>query len=185
VCTPAREFGPAVPPRPPRGRPDDVDGRPVHLLPGYSNPGVRPGRPGGGAGGEAPATRGEAEQKGKSETGPRFSRTSPAPSLVDLVRAYSNRLDLLDELVTALQQLQRAVQAEQQAPPQRISVQSTASDSQPRRVGDRLGTAAVSQLVTDFAGGMPKRVLAERYGVSESSIKRLLRQHRTEAATSA
>ena len=44
-----------------------------------------------------------------------------------------------------------------------------------RRVSDRLGPEELEQLVGAFQRGTSKRQLAERYGISESSVKRLIR----------
>jgi transposase len=52
-------------------------------------------------------------------------------------------------------------------------------------VGDRLTEADERQLVAAFHAGTSKRKLAERYDISESSVKRLLRRHRTETTPSA
>jgi hypothetical protein len=92
---------------------------------------------------------------------------------VDLIQAYSNRRDLADSLVSAVQQLRRA-QAETGEPP--FSVRSARSPSQ-WQVGDRLSEADTERLITAFAAGTSKRKLAERYGISERSVKRLIRQH--------
>jgi uncharacterized protein (DUF433 family) len=47
--------------------------------------------------------------------------------------------------------------------------------SEPRRVVDRLGDGAVRELVEARQAGAKLRELAERYEISESSLKRLLR----------
>jgi hypothetical protein len=44
------------------------------------------------------------------------------------------------------------------------------------RVLDRLSEEDVTQLVTAFKTGIPKRVLAERYGIGIKSVKGLLRE---------
>lgn len=44
-------------------------------------------------------------------------------------------------------------------------------------VRDRLGEATVRRLVADFDTGAPKSKLAQQYGISQSSIKRLVRQY--------
>jgi hypothetical protein len=46
-------------------------------------------------------------------------------------------------------------------------------------VGDRLSEADIERLVTAFTVGTSKRGLAERYGISESSVKRLIRAARS------
>jgi hypothetical protein len=45
------------------------------------------------------------------------------------------------------------------------------------RVGDRLSEVDVQRLIAAFAAGTSKWRLAERYCISESSVKRLIRQH--------
>jgi Mor family transcriptional regulator len=45
----------------------------------------------------------------------------------------------------------------------------------PRRVADRLGEEAVHEMIEARRAGAKLRELVERYQVSESSLKRLLR----------
>ena len=45
----------------------------------------------------------------------------------------------------------------------------------PKRVRVRLGDAAVDELVAAFVAGTTREMLVDRYGVSLSSVKRLLR----------
>jgi transcriptional regulator with XRE-family HTH domain len=92
--------------------------------------------------------------------------------MVDLIQAYSNRRDLVDSLVSAVQQLRRS-QAEAGEPS--FSVRSAKSPSQ-WRVEDRLSEADTERLVEAFTAGTSKRKLAERYGISKSSVKRLIRK---------
>jgi DNA invertase Pin-like site-specific DNA recombinase len=92
---------------------------------------------------------------------------------VDLMGAYSNRQDLADSLVSTMQQLRQAQAQGGESVP---SMRSTRSHRQ-WRVGDRLGEAEIEELIGAFTAGMSKRKLAERYGISESSVKRLIRQH--------
>jgi hypothetical protein len=93
---------------------------------------------------------------------------------VDLIQAYLNRGDLVDALVSAVQQLQRA---EAQTGEPAFSLRSTQASSQ-WRVGNRLSEVDQARLIADFAVGTSKRKLAERYGISESSVKRLIRRRR-------
>jgi hypothetical protein len=93
---------------------------------------------------------------------------------VDLIRAYSNRRDLADALVSTVQQLR---QAQTQSNGTAYSVRSTPLSTRQWRVGDRMSEAEIEQLVAAFTAGTSKRKLAERYGISESSVKRLVRQH--------
>jgi len=92
---------------------------------------------------------------------------------VDLIEAYSKRRDLADALVSAVRQLRQA-QAQTREP-----VPSLRSDlsHRPWRVGDRLSEIDTERLIATFTAGTSKRKLAERYGISESSVKRLIRQH--------
>lgn len=46
-----------------------------------------------------------------------------------------------------------------------------------QRVRTRLGDDEVAELIAEFVAGAPKRVLVDQYGVSLSSVKRLLRRH--------
>jgi DNA-binding NarL/FixJ family response regulator len=95
-------------------------------------------------------------------------------TLMDLMAVYSNRRDLADALVSAVQQLRKA-QAQTEASVQ--SVRSAPPSTRQWRVGDRLSQDDGEQLVVAFTAGTPKRELAERYGISESSVKRLIRRH--------
>jgi predicted DNA binding protein len=94
---------------------------------------------------------------------------------VDLVTAYSKRPDLADSLVRAVQQIERA---RDRASGQTVSVRSTAKSGRQWRVADRLADADIRVLVAAFERGTPKWKLAEQYGISESSVKRLVRKHR-------
>jgi hypothetical protein len=58
------------------------------------------------------------------------------------------------------------------------STASPRSTRRPWRVVDRLGEQNISDLLRNSRAGTTQRVLAKRYGISESSVKRLLR-HRT------
>jgi len=87
--------------------------------------------------------------------------------------AYLNRRDLADTLVSTVQQLRHA-QAQTGEPA--FSVRSAHSPRQ-WQVGDRLSEADAGRLVAALTAGTSKRKLAERCGISESSVKRLIRQH--------
>jgi hypothetical protein len=73
-----------------------------------------------------------------------------------------------------LQQLRQA-QAQTSGPAN--SVRSTPLSTRQWRVGDRMSEADTEQLVAAFTTGTSKWKLAERYGISESSVKRLIREH--------
>lgn len=96
---------------------------------------------------------------------------------MELVTAYSNRLNLASSLVTALDQLR---QAQADATTVSDSVRSTGRSTRQWRVSNRLSEADMRLLVDAFESGTPKWKLAEQYGVSESSVKRLVRRHRKE-----
>ena len=93
--------------------------------------------------------------------------------------AYSNRPDLADSLVRAVRQLRQA--QEQQGGVSR-SVRSTGRSERDWRVSDRLTEADIRLLIAAFESGTPKWKLAEHYGISESSVKRLVRKHRAQQA---
>jgi hypothetical protein len=44
-----------------------------------------------------------------------------------------------------------------------------------QRVRERLGEQSIADLVAAFKAGVPKRALADRYGINLKSIKQLLR----------
>jgi hypothetical protein len=84
-----------------------------------------------------------------------------------------NRPDLADSLVSAVRQIRRAqVQGGEPA----FGVRSNQNSSQ-SRLSDRLSEADLGHLVAAFAAGTTKRELAARYDISDSSVKRLIRQH--------
>lgn len=92
--------------------------------------------------------------------------------MVDLLMAYSKRLDLLSELVSAVERV-RAGDGEE---PERV--RSVRSDQAPRvwRVSDRLDEVDLCTLTSCYRSGMTARELAERFAISKSSVKRLLRE---------
>lgn len=95
---------------------------------------------------------------------------------MDLVGPYSKRQDLADQLRRVLDRLGRAHQEPAQDPER--SVRTTAKAAVPHRVLDRLGEQAVHELVEAFRAGTPQWRLAERYEISLSSVKRMLREMR-------
>lgn len=92
---------------------------------------------------------------------------------MDLIGSYSNRQDLADALVSAVQQLRKA--QEQPIEPA-LSVRSAKSPGQ-WRIGDRLSEADLEQLLAAFTAGMSKKKLAERYGISRGSVRRLIERY--------
>ena len=86
----------------------------------------------------------------------------------------------MSELVSAVERLRVGDPGE----PVWMSVRSEGPRVQ-QRVMDRLGEAGVRRLASEFQAGATKRELAERYAMSESTVKRLLRKRgirRTPAA---
>jgi hypothetical protein len=92
--------------------------------------------------------------------------------LVHLVRFYSKLPGMADDLRRSVDQLERARMASE---PVAISVRSTGKGLQDWRVRDRLTDQEQRALADAFMAGTAKWKLAERYGVSVSGVKRLLR----------
>ena len=91
--------------------------------------------------------------------------------MVELLRRYSSRESPLKLLVNALERIRAADQTDEPG------VQNTAS-CEPWRLGDRLSPTDVAQLIAGLRAGTAKHVLADRYNISISSVKRLLRKLR-------
>jgi hypothetical protein len=91
---------------------------------------------------------------------------------VDLLIAYSKHLDLVSELVNAVERLRAS------DPRELETVRSVRSEQTPRvwRVRDRLNEADMHNLVSGYRTGTTARELAEQFNISKSSIKRLLRE---------
>lgn len=91
---------------------------------------------------------------------------------MELLRRYSNRSDLLKHLVSVLERISEETPASDEAP-------QLASADGPRpqawRVSDRLSSADIKILVTSYLAGGTIRDLAEQYGISTTSVKRVLR----------
>lgn len=92
--------------------------------------------------------------------------------MVHALLSYSKRPDLATDLETVVNQLSRALSRSQ--PVRRISVHSEAP---PRawRIADRFDEAELRTLVVNFQAGLSIMQLAAQYGISRSSIKRLLK----------
>jgi DNA-directed RNA polymerase specialized sigma24 family protein len=91
---------------------------------------------------------------------------------VNLLIAYSKRLDLVSELVSAVERL-RAKDADEPE-----TGRSVRSEQAPCvwRVSDRLSEAELHSLVSHYLAGITARELAEQFKISKSSVKRLLRE---------
>jgi hypothetical protein len=92
---------------------------------------------------------------------------------VDLIGTYSNHRNRADLLKRTRRWLSEGRQAPIQDP--KVTVRARPEGIVPRRVVDRLGEEAVRELVEARRAGAKLRELVERYGVSESSLKRLFR----------
>jgi hypothetical protein len=94
--------------------------------------------------------------------------------LVELCSRYSNRDDLLKPLVNVLDRINSE-------PPMCDPVDQLPSadglDPQTWRISDRVSPEGSKALVQSYLAGSTIRVLAEQYGISGSSVKRLLREH--------
>ena len=91
---------------------------------------------------------------------------------MDLLIAYSKRLDLLSSLVSAVGQL-RAADAYESERGRSVCSEQSASVW---RVSDRLSETDLCSLVSSYRAGTTARELAEQFNISKSSIKRLLRE---------
>ncbi len=91
---------------------------------------------------------------------------------MDLLGAYSKRLDLVSELVNAVDRL-RATNV--QEPEKGRSVRSEQAQ-RPWRVSDRLSEADLCNLALRYRAGTTGRELAEQFKISKSTVKRLLRE---------
>jgi hypothetical protein len=85
--------------------------------------------------------------------------------------AYSKRLDLLSELVSAVERVR--VEGSQEL----VTGRSVRSDQAPRlwRVSDRLDEADLCKLISCYRSGTTARELTQWFNISKSSVKRLLR----------
>jgi hypothetical protein len=89
---------------------------------------------------------------------------------VEVLRRYSNRSDLVRSVQTVLEWIDISDQADEPG------VCSTGRGGGQTPLRKRLTEAEMAELVASFRAGTPKYVLAERYGISPSSVKRILKQ---------
>ena len=94
---------------------------------------------------------------------------------MDVAWTWSKRQDLADQLRSRVRRL--AGQEPNPAEDRQLSPRTTAKAAVPKRVTDRLGEAAVRELIEARRVGVKLRDLAGRYLISESSVKRVLRAH--------
>ena len=92
--------------------------------------------------------------------------------LVELLSRYSNRLDLLEPLHDVLRRIEAG---DRENLPGLEEHCSSAGD--PRRVCERLTGADIHDLLNQYRAGVTMRELAEQYGISHASVKRILARH--------
>ena len=92
--------------------------------------------------------------------------------LVELCRRYSNRQDLVNPLVNVLEKIKNG------APDPRDDLVPV-NGTQPGvwRITDRLSPSDIESLVESYRSGSTMNAVAERYGVSVATVKRLAREH--------
>jgi transcriptional regulator of aromatic amino acid metabolism len=93
--------------------------------------------------------------------------------MVELLHRYSNPSHFLKPLVSVLRKIKSgAMDAD-------LSGFGTVQGKQPSvwRLVDRLSEQEVAALLDTYRAGTPSRVLAVRYSISPTSVKRLLREH--------
>ena len=90
---------------------------------------------------------------------------------MEVLRRYSN----LSGLSTSVQDVLRRIEENDQA--DEPGVCSTGRGGGLVPVRERLSEANLDELATSFRDGTSKHELAARYGISLSSVKRVLRQH--------
>jgi DNA invertase Pin-like site-specific DNA recombinase len=104
---------------------------------------------------------------------------------VELLRRFSNREMAVDQ---AKRVLERMAANDRTDIPTMLnggtSVDAAGADPQPWRVADRLGADELDRLLADWRNGTAKTTLARRYGISLSSVKRILRRRREGEADS-
>jgi hypothetical protein len=92
--------------------------------------------------------------------------------LVEVMSRYSNRPDLLGPL---LDLLRRIAEGDREDEPGGVESREGGS----LRPSDRLSEADVCEIMARFGAGTAKHKLAAEYGISLSTVKRLLRRYRS------
>jgi len=91
-------------------------------------------------------------------------------NVVELVRRYSNRADLRERLAQTQSRVrQPGVQDHEPS--------NAVWGRTPGLRRNRLTDGDIEHLIAEFLAGTSKRVLAERYAVSFSTVKNILRKH--------
>jgi len=91
---------------------------------------------------------------------------------VEVLRRYSNQKDLHEQLLAVLRRIEARDQEDEPG------VRSTGRGGGLAPVQERLSDADVHEIITRFRAGTAKHRLAAEYGMSLSTMKRLLRRHR-------
>lgn len=118
-------------------------------------------------------------------TGPAYDARQPnqmvrsLPPMVELLRRYSNRSSLLGPMLDVLRRIEGGDQSEEL----RSGVMARRGDDGLRRPSDRLSEMDVREIVSRFSAGVAKHRLAVDYGMSLSTMKRLLRRHRAQSGS--
>jgi hypothetical protein len=94
---------------------------------------------------------------------------------VGLIRDYSKRPDVSHDLKRARYQLDKAIKADE--PTKRQSVSSTGRKPRVWGMEERLSPETITALIADYRAGSIGKEIAEKYGISLSSVRRLLRKH--------
>jgi len=89
---------------------------------------------------------------------------------VEVLRRYSNREDLVKRAQDVLRRIEENDQTDEPG------VRSAVRGGGLAPVRERLSDAGLAELVARFRAGTPKHELATRYGISLSSVKRILRR---------
>ena len=95
---------------------------------------------------------------------------------MEVLHRHSNLPDVLKLMQDVLRRIEENDQAD------KPGVRSTSRGGGPVPVRERLGDAGLRELLASRRDGTLLRTLAERYGISLSSVNRVLREARTSAA---
>ncbi len=95
---------------------------------------------------------------------------------MDLLTSYSKRADLLYDLQEALRHLRQA--STEDTPPSVSSVRSPDRKGTVWALADRLSEDDRHKIVLSYEAGELRQDIANRYGISVSSVARVLRLHR-------
>jgi response regulator of citrate/malate metabolism len=91
--------------------------------------------------------------------------------LVELLYRYSNRQDLLKPLVDVVRRIRENDQTEEPG----LTEPHNVANGGRQTVAERLCVDGLQQVAEQYRSGVTARELAEKYEISRSSIKRILR----------